>query len=150
MFNSVLSTPGAKFMGIDLKDFYLCSKLDEYKYVGIPEHMLPDEIITLYNLKPNAEVRKGMYGLPQAGRLANLQLQKFLEPHGYIPCPITPGLWKDLHSDLQFTLVVDNFGVQYTKKTDVDRLLTTFQKNTNVPPIGPVTATPACHLIGIT
>jgi hypothetical protein len=81
MFNSVLSTPGAKFMGIDLKDFYLCSKLDEYKYVGIPEHMLPDEIITLYNLKPNAEVRKGMYGLPQAGRLANLQLQKFLEPH---------------------------------------------------------------------
>jgi hypothetical protein len=88
MFNSVLSTPGAKFMGIDLKDFYLCSKLDEYEYVRIPKHMLPDKIIALYNLKPKivnrfvyAKVRKGMYGLPQAGRLANLQLQKFLEPH---------------------------------------------------------------------
>ncbi len=135
MFNSVISTPGAKLMGIDLKDFYLCSKLDEYEYVRIPEHMLPDEIIELYGLKDKivngfvyAEVRKGMYGLPQAGRLANLQLQKFLEPHGYVPCPITPGLWKDLHSDLQFTLVVDDFGVRYTKKSNVDRLLTTLQK----------------------
>jgi hypothetical protein len=99
MFNSILSTPDAKFMGIDLKDFYLCSHLDDYEYVRIPEHMLPDAIIELYDLKDKivngfvyAEVRKGMYGLPQAGRLTNLQLQKFLEPHGYIPCPITPGL----------------------------------------------------------
>ena len=135
MFNSVLSTPGAKFMGINLKDFYLCSQLDDYEYVRIPEHMLPAEIVELYDLKDKivngfvyAEVRKGMYGLPQAGRLANLQLQNFLEPHGYVPCPITPGLWKDLHSDLQLTLVVDNFGVRYTKKSDVDRLLTTLQK----------------------
>jgi hypothetical protein len=122
-------------MGVDLKDFYLCSNLDEDKYVRNPEHMLPDEIIELYNLKAKivngfvyAEVRKGMYGLPQAGRLANLQLQKFLEPHGYVVCPITPGLWKDLHSNLQFTLIVDDFaGVRYTKKSDVDRLLTTLQ-----------------------
>jgi hypothetical protein len=72
-----------------------------------------------------------MYGLPQAGRLANLQLQKFFEPHGYVPCPITPGLWKDLHSNLQFTLVVDDFGVRYTKKSNVDLLLTTLQKEYN-------------------
>lgn len=135
MFNSVLSTPDAKLMGIDLKDFYLCSNLGDYEYVRIPEHMLSDEIIALYDLKDKlvngyvyAEVRKGMYGLPQAGRLANLQLQQFLEPHGYVPCPITPGLWKDINSDLMFTLVVDDFGVRYTTKSTVDRLLTTLQQ----------------------
>jgi hypothetical protein len=40
LFNSVLSTPEAKFMMIDLKDFYLCSDLDVYEYVRIPTHML--------------------------------------------------------------------------------------------------------------
>jgi hypothetical protein len=136
MFKGILSTPGAKFMGIDLKDFYLCSVLDEFEYVRIPEHMLPQEIIDLYDLKDKivdgfvyAEVRKGMYGLPQAGRLANLQLQKFLEQYGYVPCPIsTPGLWKDLNIDLMFTLVVDDFGVRYTNKADVDRFLKILQK----------------------
>jgi hypothetical protein len=74
MFNSALSNPGAKFMGIDLKDFYLCSILDEFEYVRIPEHMLPQEIIDLYDLKDKivdgfvyAEVRKGMYGLGGEG-----------------------------------------------------------------------------------
>jgi hypothetical protein len=31
LFNSVVSTPNAKFMTIDLKDFYLCSDLPEYE-----------------------------------------------------------------------------------------------------------------------
>jgi hypothetical protein len=89
IFNSVISTPKGHFMGIDLKDFYLCSNLDEYKYVRIPIHMLPDAIMNLYNLHDKvvdgyvyAKVRKGMYGLPQAGHLANEQLHKLLEPHG--------------------------------------------------------------------
>mgnify|MGYP000332240842 CR=1 FL=1 len=30
LFNSVLSTPGAKFMGIDLKNFYLNTPLARY------------------------------------------------------------------------------------------------------------------------
>jgi hypothetical protein len=70
-------------MTIDLKDFYLCSDLPEYEYVRIPLHLTPQEIVTLYNLEPlihkghvYAEVRKGMYGLPQAGKLANDALVK--------------------------------------------------------------------------
>jgi hypothetical protein len=47
LFNSVLSTPDAKFMTIDLKDFYLCSNLDVYKYVRIPTHILSPRIIAL-------------------------------------------------------------------------------------------------------
>jgi hypothetical protein len=134
MFNSVISTANAKFMGIDLKDFYLYSTLDDYKYVRIPVHLIPQEIIDLYQLEDKiidshvyAEVRKGMYGLPQAGRLANEQIREFLEPHGYVPCHVTPGLWKDCNSDLMFTLVVDDFGVRYTSRKDVDKLISILQ-----------------------
>ena len=66
-----------------------------------------------------------MYGLPQAGKLANDQLAQFLLPHNFLPCPVTPGLWMDTTSDLMLTLVVDDFGVRYNKRSDVDRLLTT-------------------------
>ena len=45
------------------------------------------------------EIRKGMYGLPQAGRLANDQLVAKLAPHGYHPCPLTPGLWRHSKRD---------------------------------------------------
>jgi hypothetical protein len=134
MFNSVISTRNARFMGIDLKDFNLMSELDEYKYMRIPLHKLPQQIIDLYDLTDKiingyvyAEVCRGMYGLPQAGRLANEQLRECLEPYGYFPCPITPGLWKDTNSDLMFTLVIDNFGVRYTDRQDVEKLISTLQ-----------------------
>jgi hypothetical protein len=135
LFNSVVSTRRGRFMTLDLKDFYLYSTLDEYEYVRIPVYLLSQKIIDLYQLEDKivngcvyAEVRKGMYGLPQAGRLANEQLREFLKPHGFVPCPVTPGLWKDLQSDLMFSLVVDDFGVRYTDKTSVDRLISTLQK----------------------
>jgi hypothetical protein len=112
-------------MTLDLKDFYLCGDLPDYKYVRITMNMLPSAIITLYNLEPKisngyvyAEVRKGMYELPQAGKLANNGLHKFLDPFGYVPCPVTPGLWKHLHRDLMFTLIDDHFGIQNTDKKD--------------------------------
>jgi hypothetical protein len=120
LFNSVISTTDGRFMTGDLKDFYLGTAMDEYKYMRILMHLIPDEIVDMYNLHDKiidghvyAKVRKGMYGLPQAKRIANDKLQKFLLPHGYVPCPITAGLWKHLHSNLMFTLVVDNFDVRY-------------------------------------
>ena len=65
-----------------------------------------------------------MYGLPQAGKLANIHLQNLLEPHGYHPCPITPGLWMHTTHDIQFTLVVNDLAIQYTAKADGENLLT--------------------------
>ena len=58
-----------------------------------------------------------MYGLPQAGHIAYEYLKKLLDPYGYKPTEHTPGLWYHEHSDLMFTLVVDDFGVRYTKKS---------------------------------
>jgi hypothetical protein len=40
------------------------------------------------------EVQKGMYGLPQAGILANQLLARRLAIHGYHQTKSTPGLWR--------------------------------------------------------
>ena len=40
------------------------------------------------------EIRKGMYGLPQAGILANKRLKKHLAKAGYHEAPRTPGLFR--------------------------------------------------------
>jgi len=68
-----------------------------------------------------------MYGLPQAGLLANLQLQQFLEPHGYAPCTITPGLWHHHTRPIVFALVVDNFAIKYTNHNDALHLMTALE-----------------------
>jgi hypothetical protein len=68
-----------------------------------------------------------MYGLPQAGRLANDQLIAFLAPHVYRPVPLTPGLWRHDTKDITFSVVVDDFGVRYTSRADADHLITTLK-----------------------
>jgi hypothetical protein len=134
LLNSVISTPGARFMTGDLKDFYLNTPMDTYEYMRIPVNIIPASIMDEYKLAPlihrdfvYVEIRKGMYGLPQAGRIANDRLTAFLAPYGYGPVPITPGLWKHDSRDLTFSLVVDDFGVKYTKKEDADHLMTTLK-----------------------
>ena len=140
LLNSVISTPRAKFCGIDLKDFYLGTIIKEkkdYAYMKVHRSRIPQQIIDLYKLEPlfddkgyiYVEIRRGMYGLPQAGRLASDQLIELLAPAGYEPCPITPGLWKHKTRNLHFSLVVDDFGVKYVDKADVEHLLQTLEDN---------------------
>jgi hypothetical protein len=76
--NSVLSTPQAQYMTVDLKDFYLNTPLARYEYMRIPIAVIPPDIMKQYNLAElvedgfiMVELRKGIYGLPQAGILAN-------------------------------------------------------------------------------
>jgi hypothetical protein len=134
LFNSVVSTPTAKFMTCDLKDFYLGTPMERYEYMRVPIHMIPDEIMEAYNLTPlikngfvYVEIQRGVYGLPQAGKIANDQLIQFLKPHGYAPVPLTPGLWKHKTRNLVFSLVVDDFGVKYVDRSEAEHLLTTLE-----------------------
>ena len=84
LLNSVISTRGAKFMSIDIKNFYLATPMERYEYLKLKLCDIPEEIINEYNLLNIAtpdksvyvEVRKGMYGLPQAGLIANELLEK--------------------------------------------------------------------------
>ena len=50
LWSSVLSTEGAKFMGIDISNFYLGTPIDRYEYMKMPLALFPDHIVKQYNL----------------------------------------------------------------------------------------------------
>ncbi len=66
--------------------------------------------------------RCGAY-LPQAGILANKHLCRKLAPFGYFEHVNIPGLWYHESHPILFTLVIDDFGVKYVNKEDVDHLV---------------------------
>ena len=59
------------------------------------------------------EIRRGCYGLPQSGILANKLLKKRLAKHGYFESPHTSGLWKHVSRLVHFTWVMNDFGIKY-------------------------------------
>ena len=58
------------------------------------------------------EIRKGMYGLPQAGLLAQEFLEQQLAKNEYTQSKPTTGLWRNQTQPIQICLVVDDFGVK--------------------------------------
>ena len=70
-----------------------------------------------------------MYGLPQAGLLANLLLEKRLNKTGYFQSTIIPGLWTHTTRSIQFTLVVDNFGVKYVGEEHAEHLMSVLRES---------------------
>jgi hypothetical protein len=116
--NSVISTPGACFLTVDVKDFYLNTPMNRFKYMQIPDKDTPKIIMQQYNLQPKidenqilVEIHKGMYGLPQAGLLANQWLVRHLTQYGYAPTPHTPGIFRHRTCPVTFALIiVDDFG----------------------------------------
>ena len=135
LINSTISTPNAKFCVLDIHNFYLGTPMQRYEYMFIHIDDIPDDIIQQYNLteisrngKVYVEIRKGMYGLPQAGILANKHLQQNLAHFGYYQSKHTPGLWKHKTRPITFVLVVDDFGVKYEGKEHVWHLVNALQK----------------------
>ena len=103
-------------MTADIKYFYLVTPLKRWEDIKLRLSDIPNEIVTEYNLKQMAtkdgstyiEVRRGMYGLPQAGLLAQEQLIENLKEHGYYQSKLVPGLWHHKTRPITFTLTVDN------------------------------------------
>ena len=60
--------------------------------------------------------------MPQSVSLANTLLQKILIAYGFGPKIFTPGPWRHETGSIQFTLVVDDFGVDYEHKEDTEYL----------------------------
>ena len=73
-----------------------------------------------------------MYGLRQSGLLANELLEKGLNKQGYHQSKLVPGLWKHTWRSVQFTLVVDDFGVKYVGKEHAMHLKQTLEENYTV------------------
>ena len=89
-WNSIISTEDARFMGIDIKSFYLETPLDQYEYMRFPIKIFPEHTKNQYNLEQHAlnghvyiKIQKTIYSLPQAGILANKLLQEQQAPKGY-------------------------------------------------------------------
>ena len=70
-----------------------------------------------------------IYGLSQAGALANKRLRKYLAPAGYYEAVRIPGLWKHVTRPVQLSLVVDDVGVKYVGKENADHLIRTLRKH---------------------
>jgi hypothetical protein len=108
---------------------YLETPLDRYKYMRMSISLFPPDIIKHYKLRDKVlqdyvymEIRKGMYGLPQAGILANKLLKKRLAKHGYYEQPHTPGLFRHKHRPIWFNLTVDDFGIKYIGEDTLQHL----------------------------
>ena len=95
--------------------------LNRPEYICIHIRDISDEIIAEYKFKEktyaNGSVyiitNRGMYGLPQPGLLVNKLLEKRLNKRGYHQRKLVPGIWKHEWRPVQFTMVVDDFGVKY-------------------------------------
>ena len=72
LVNSIISTPNAKCLMMDIKDFYLNTPMKRPEYIKLKLTDIPEEVIEHYNLRELAtpdgyvycKVTKGMYGLP--------------------------------------------------------------------------------------
>jgi hypothetical protein len=96
-WNSVLSTQKAKYMCLDINFLNLLAALDRYEYMRIPIGLFPLWIINqcdlmrkVYNGHIYMEMRRAVWGLPQAGILANKLLQKDLRPMDILNTSETP------------------------------------------------------------
>ncbi len=88
-WNSVISTDNALYMCLDIGNFYLTASLEYFKFMRIPLALFPIWI-KQYDLKKHSlnrfvhlEMRRAVWGLPQAEILANKRLRQKLAPFGY-------------------------------------------------------------------
>ena len=133
--NSVLSSPGAKFFTVDVANFYLGPPMDRPEFIILPVKIIPQEIIDNYKLSDlendgwvYTKIVRGMYGLPQAGKIDNDLLKKRLEWDGYYATQFKPGLWIHAWRPLNFTLVVDDFGFKSEGDAHANHLAKTFKR----------------------
>ena len=76
--------------------------MERKEYFRIKMDLFPEDVIEEYNLRNQVddkgyvfcEVQRGMYGLPQAGILAQEQLVTRLNKAGYTQSKITPEFWR--------------------------------------------------------
>ena len=135
LLNSTISALGARFMTLDIKDFYYGTAVTRYEYMKLALACIPDKIIDQYNLRALIsngwvclEIRKGMPGLKQAGRIVNNWLKAHLAHFGFSPVTRTPALWKHATMPIILFLNIDDFGVKYIGKGNADHLIQALPK----------------------
>ena len=117
-------------MGIDLKDFYFNTPMEKYEYMIIPITMIPQNSMHEYKLNGIVhngmvlgEIRKGMYGLPQASQLAYNKLVQNFQTGGCTPEEHTHVLLKHKTKAITFCLIVHDFGIKCVHKNGSQHLM---------------------------
>ena len=133
LLNSTISqsAKGCRFMTLDIKDFFLKTAMTEYEYMCIHNKYFIGAIREKYNINNimaadgfvYCKIKKGMYGLKQAARLAYDDLKQHLLKYGYSPDPIAHNIWSHTSRKTKFCLCVDDFGVQYFSERDAQHLI---------------------------
>ena len=120
VLNSILSRKAAKYVTFEISNFYLQTSLDRPKYVRIKLYDITQDFIGEYNLLDFVqdgwvyfEINRGVYVLPHSGILANKILKELLAKYGYYQCATATGLWRHKWRPILFSLIVDDFGVEY-------------------------------------
>jgi hypothetical protein len=104
--------------------------MTRYKYMRLHLDTIPQEIVDQYKLKNITtsdgwvyiKIRRGMYGLKQAGIIAYQQLKTHLATYDYYPAKRTPSLWRHRTRSTAFCLAVNDFGVKYVGKANFEHL----------------------------
>jgi hypothetical protein len=101
LINSMISTPGARFFTMEIKNSTKCTPMTRYEYMQLKLSNVPEDIITHYHLHDIAtldgnvycKIHQSIYGLKQAGIIAQELLTKRLKKHGYTQRETMSGLW---------------------------------------------------------
>ena len=102
VWNSTISTQGAKYMCINIKNMYLAMPLNRHEFMRMPIDLIPQAFIDAYNLQPKIKngyvymgIVWGLYGLPQACILAKKYSANILHLMGTMNYP-TPQVCGDM------------------------------------------------------
>ena len=118
-------------MTLDIKDFFLQTDMKDAEYMCIHSKYFMPDIRKIYaidkiitdNKYVYCRIKKGVYGLKQAARLAYDDFKKHLKEFGYSPDPLAQNIWTHTTRQTKFCLCVDNFGVQFFNKKDAEHLI---------------------------
>ena len=114
LINSVISQSarGCRFMTLDIKDFFLQTDMEDCEYMRIHSKYFMPDIRTKYKINElistdgyvYCRIKKGMYGLKQAARLAYDDLKKHLTTFGYQPDKVAHNIWTHSTRQTKFCL----------------------------------------------
>ena len=114
--------------------------MKRHEFMKIHRRYLPQEIIDAYDLETKfthdgyiyIRIKKGMYGLKQAARLAYDLLCDRLGKEGYAPSLLSPNIWGHKTRATKFCLCVDDFGIKYFNNDDIYHLLNALKNHYTV------------------
>ncbi len=85
-----------------MKCFHINTLMEHFEYMHMPNILISQPFMDDYDILCKTkdgfvfmEIRKGIYGLPQTGILANELLKKQLPNFGYYRVPHSPSLLKN-------------------------------------------------------